>query len=131
METSYFAIVLATSCCLCIRRLQQVRTSKLSLHFDIFKIIVCAWGSLKLHGDGDSQPWTATIVGEVQVFFLNLLIFVKTFGCLFNDVFANDDEIDELKKEQKTLTIGFLRMAHPQKKPRCQRKVSGSIINNK
>jgi len=42
-----------------------------------------------------------------------------------------EDEIDELKKEQKTLSIGFFGMAHPWKKPRCQGKASTSVINNK
>jgi len=46
-------------------------------------------------------------------------------------VYLNEDAIDELKKEQKTLSIGFFKMAHPQKKPRCQGKASTSIINNK
>jgi len=65
IETSFFAIVLVASCCLCIKRLQQVKPSKLSLHFDDFLIIVCAWKSLKLRSNGDSQPWIATIVGEI------------------------------------------------------------------
>jgi hypothetical protein len=43
------------------------------------------------------------------------------FGRVFvNDVFVNEDEIDELKKEKKTLTIGFFRMAHLGKKLRNQ-----------
>jgi hypothetical protein len=34
-------------------------------------------------------------------------------------VFVNEDEIDELNKEQNTLTIGVFRMAHPWENPRC------------
>jgi len=119
IKTSYFAIVLVVNC-LCIKRLQQVETSKLSLHLDNFLIIFCAWGSLKLPGNGDSQQWITTI-GDCILG----LIFVKRF------VFVNEDEIDELKKEQKTLTIGFFNMAHPWKKPRHQGKTSTNVINNK
>jgi len=42
------------------------------LHFDDFLIIVCAWGSLKLPSNGDSQPWIATVVGEIKAPFFGI-----------------------------------------------------------
>jgi len=73
----------------CWIRSQQVALgwNKLSLFF----IIVCAWGSLKLPCNGDSQPWTITIVGEIQVPFFCIDC------CQRICVFLNEDEIDELE----------------------------------
>ncbi len=51
--------------------------------------------------------------------------------CFFYDVLANEDEIIELKIDEGTKKLInrclFFRIAHPQKKPRCQGKAS---INN-